>query len=354
MTQLTHIDALPDESPWQVSQHDFPRDGDEEEQLLFMLNYAILAPSGHNTQPWLFRIADGGIEIYADRRRALAVVDPSDRELVMSCGTALFHVRVAMKHFGYQPVVRLLPSADDRDFMARIRLGASYEPTFNDHRLFMAIKRRRTNRQPFSDQDIPAPELEQLVEVAREEGATLHVLRSSAEKEQVAALIAEGDRRQASNPSFRRELAAWVHSNRSRSRDGLPGAAFGFGDLLSHAGPFVVRTFDWGEGQAAKDQQLAEGSPALLVITTAADNQAAWLRAGQALDRVLLQARAYDLHTSYLNQPVEVTELRPQLAELLDTNEYPQLVLRIGYGEQVAPTPRRPVEDMLIDKPPQP
>jgi hypothetical protein len=341
-----------DQDPWTVSEHEFPNQGSVAEQLRFLLNYAILAPSGHNTQPWLFRLADDGIEIYGDRRRALAVVDPSDRELTMSCAAALFHLRVAMRHFGLDPVVNLLPRSDHSDLMVRIRPGAAYEPTLNDHRLFMAIKKRRTNRQPFDDRAVPSPELNDLRLAAQSEGATLHVVRRAAQKRDLAALIAEADRRQASNPSFRRELAAWIHSNRSKSRDGMPGAAFGFGDLLSLAGPFVVRTFNWGKGQAAHDQQLAEGSPVLLVFTTSGDEPLDWLHAGQALDHVLLQAQAYDLHASYLNQPVEVPALRPRIAKLLGTDEHPQLILRMGYGSPVDPTPRRPVQDVLIDTPP--
>lgn len=352
MTEWTLNTTYVEPDPWDVAEQDFPRDAPVDEQLLFLLNYAVLAPSGHNTQPWLFQIVDDGLELYADRRRALAVVDPNDRELVMSCGAALFHLRVAMRHFGVAPVVRLLPRSDHPDCLARIRPGAAYEPTLNDHRLFMAIKKRRTNRQPFADRPVPAPELEHIAEAAAEEGATLHVFHSDAAKHRLAELIAEGDRTQGGDPSFRRELAAWLHSNRSASRDGIPGAAFGFGDLLSMAGPFVVRTFDWGKGQAAHDQQLAEGSPVLLVLTTEADTPAAWMQAGQALDRVLLQACAFDLQASYLNQPVEVPALRPRLAALLDTDAHPQLVLRMGYGAPVDPTPRRPVSDVLIDEPP--
>jgi len=114
----------------------------------------------------------------------------------------------------------------------------------------------------------------------------------------------------------------------------------------------VVRTFNWGEGQAARDQQLAEGSPVLLVFTTPDDEPLDWLRVGQALDRVLLQAQAYDLHASYLNQPIEVPALRPRVAKLMDTDDHPQLILRMGYGSAIEPTPRRPVRDMMIDTPP--
>jgi len=352
MTEVEWTSSNVEQDPWSISEHEFPKEGTVDEQLRFLLNYAILAPSGHNTQPWLFRLADGGIEIYADRRRALAVVDPSDRELTISCATALFHVRVAMRHFGIEPVVNLLPRSDHSDLMARIRPGAAHEPTLNDHRLFMAIKKRRTNRQPFEDRAVPSPELDHLEMAAESEGATLHVVRQASQKRDLAALIAEADRRQASNPSFRRELAAWIHSNRSTSRDGIPGTAFGFGDLMSLAGPFVVRTFNWGEGQAARDQQLAEGSPVLLVFTTPDDEPLDWLRVGQALDRVLLQAQAYDLHASYLNQPIEVPALRPRVAKLMDTDDHPQLILRMGYGSAIEPTPRRPVRDMMIDTPP--
>ena len=338
------------DDPWTVSQSEFPRANSVQEQLRFLLNYAVLAPSGHNTQPWLFRIEGDGVDIIADRRRALAVVDPNDRELTMSCGTALFHLRVAMRHFGFAPVVQLFPEGEDADVMARIRMGASMEPVFNTERLFMAIANRRTNRQPFTGDPVPAAELEHFATCAAEEGASLRVVKSDAEKHALAELIAEGDRIQASDKRFRRELAAWVHPNRSNSRDGIPGYAMGLGDLLSYAGPFVIRTFNWGEGQAAKDQQLAEGSPVLLVISTSEDSPRAWMAAGQALDRVLLQGQAYDLQASYLNQPIEVPELRPKVAERLGIEGVPQLILRMGYPtEPVETTPRRSAADMLLE-----
>lgn len=334
------------EDPWFVRNWDFPGEGAPREQLMFLLNYAVLAPSGHNTQPWWFEIDGGTVAIHADRTRALPVVDPGDRELVMSCGAALFHLRVAMRHFGLEPVVHLFPDPDDQDLLARVEIGASYEPTMEDNRLFMAIKKRHTNRRAFEDRPVPARELERITTAARTEGAQLHVFTEPEGKHALADLIAEGDRIQGRDGRFRRELAMWVHPNRSRSRDGIPGYAQGVGDLLSYIGPLWIRTFDWGGEQAAKDRQLAEGSPVLLVLATEADDVRAHLRAGQALDRVLLTACTYDLDASYLNQPIEVSELRPKLAALIGGG-HPQLVLRMGYGPPVQTTPRRPVAEVL-------
>ena len=104
----------------------------------------------------------------------------------------------------------------------------------------------------------------------------------------------------------------------------------GVGDIASYLGPFLVRTFDWGSGQAARDRQLAEGSPLLAVLGTLDDTPSAWLQAGQALARMLLRATAVGLSASYLNQPIEVQSLRQQLGSLVHAEGFPQLLLRIG------------------------
>src|SRR5215208_4504425 len=160
-----------------------------------------------------------------------------------------------------------------------------------------------------------------------------------------AELIAAGDCIQLADKRFRRELASWVHPNRTKSRDGIPGYAFG--DVMSLAGPFVIRTFDTGKGQAAKDRQLAEGSPVLAVLGTEGDTPADWLAAGQALARILLRARAEGVWGSFLNQPIEVSELRPRVRERVGEAGFLQLLLRMGYGQEVRPTPRRVIEEVL-------
>ena len=338
--------------PWHVDETAFPRQAPPAEQLRFLLNYAVLAPSGHNTQPWLFQVREDQARVYADRTRALPVVDPHDRELVISCGAALYNLRVAIRRFGYAAPVELLPDPAEPDLLAVARLGAPRPPTPDDERRFAAIPLRRTNRRPFEARPLPAELIARLSAAAGEESAWLAVVEDEGRRNAIAELISEGDRIQGADPSFRRELAAWIHPNRTRCRDGMPGFAHGFGDLMSRLGPFVIRTFDWGNGQAAKDRQLALGSPVLAVIGTAADDPRSWLQAGQALSSVLLLARADGVFASYLNQPTEIPDLRRRLAARLERGDYPQLVLRFGYGEPVRPTPRRLLTDVLLEPAP--
>lgn len=337
-----------DSNPWDVNDYDFPTNGSVSERLKFLINFAVLAPSGHNTQPWLFAIDNDTLSIFADRSRALAVIDPDDREMVMSCGAALFHLRVASKRFGYSGAYELLPEDNDPDLLATFTLGNALEPSLTDFKMFEAIAHRRTNRKPFQKRDVPEADLRSLQNCVEEEGARLDIFTDS-RKSDLALIVADGDRVQGSNKHFRRELAAWVRPGRSQSRDGIPSYSSGVSDLRTFAGPFLLRTFDWGEGRAARDLELAEGSPALVVISTSEDDQIDWMRAGMALDHLLLQAHDYRLSASFLNQPIEVDDLRPRVQGMLDRQGFPQTILRIGYGIETPRTPRRPVSDVLLD-----
>ena len=346
MTAVEEGKAAPAERRLGLGSHGFPLDGTDDDKLAWAVQYAILAPSSHNSQPWRFHVADGVLELRADRTRALAVVDPRDRELVISCGAALFHVRVALRKVGETAQVDVLPDPADPDLLARVTLGACCETVLLDKWLFWAMRTRRTNRRRFADKLPPAELLAELEASAAAEGAALRILPGDEDRKRLARLVAAADRVQSGDKDFRHELASWLRSNRRLAADGMPGSAFGQSNVTSAVRPLVVRTFDWGRGRAAHDAQLALGSPVLAVLTTEGDAPADWLAAGQALAHVLLRATAEDVVGSFLNQPVEVEELRPELAPLAGGGT-PQLVLRLGYAKQVPPTPRRPLVDVL-------
>jgi hypothetical protein len=278
------------------------------------------------------------------------VADPDGRELIMSCGAALLNLRIAMQHFGYLGEVELFPDANNPDLLARVRLGFQAENEVEDNLLFHAIVRRRTNRQRFLDDPLPEALLEVLQAAAAREGTWLHLIGDNEKRFAVADLVAEADQIQWSNQAFRHELAAWIHPNRSVSRDGIPGYAQGISDLLSYAGPLVVRTFDMGAGQAVKDRDIAVYSPVLAVLGTDEDTPHDWMAAGQALGKVLLRARVEDVWASFLNQPIEVAELRFCLRDVLERTGYPQVLLRLGFGSEVRPTPRRSVHEVLVQE----
>jgi hypothetical protein len=342
-------------STWDVKEDEFPKKGPMPEKINFILKYAILAPSGHNSQPWLFKIAgDNTIELYADRTRALAVVDPDDREMIISCGAALEHLRLAANHFGLADITDLLPDKNNNpDLLAKVELKEGDTITQKlaqqDALSFEAITKRRSNRSAFESKKLPDDILVSLKDIARVHGAWLDIVEEDMKKKTIADMISQGDKIQLSDKKFRRELAAWIHPNRSKSRDGMPGYAHGVSDIASYVGPFLIRTFDIGKGQAAKDMQLASGSPVLAMLGSDADEPLNWIQTGQVLARILLRARAENVWASFMDQPIEVPELRLKLREALGrTAGFPQLLMRLGYGKDVKPTPRRNVDEVVV------
>jgi hypothetical protein len=213
--------------------------------------------------------------------------------------------------------------------------------------MFAALTRRRTFRRRFSAREVPAELLAALSVAAAGEGTKLSIVEGRERREALATVVGEADRIQMDDPAFRRELAAWLRPNGSRSRDGMPGYSQEMGAIMSLAAPLAIRTFDMGKGRAARDRDLTLGSPVLAVLTTPGDEPADWLAAGQGLERLWLRGLEEGVHLSFLNQPVEVPVLRPKVAEITGQAGFPQLVLRMGYGRATRATPRRPVEQVL-------
>ncbi|MFH0245773.1 Acg family FMN-binding oxidoreductase [Streptomyces sp. HK10] len=315
-----------------------------------LVEQAIRAPSSHNTQPWVFRrAADGTVELRADRSRALRVNDPDERELFISCGAALLNLRVAARHHGLAAAVDPLPDPADDALCARVTLsevragGTGDGGTGDDETLYAAIARRHTYRKPFADRPVPEATRHRMRQAVEREGARLSLVPDGM-REHVAALVGEGDRRQFADRAWRRELAFWM---RPPARgDGLT--------VPTLAAPVVrtaVRSLDLGARVAARDAALLRTAPLVAVIASRTDERPDWLATGQAWQRALLVLAAGGVLTAYANQPCQAGEpLRTRLAQALpDLSGRPQLLFRAGYPRGgVRPSPRRPVDDVLI------
>lgn len=334
---------------WSVTPSDFPATGTLLDKARFAVRYAILAPSSHNTQPWRFVSGDHELLICADRTRSLPNIDPFDRELIISCGAALFNLRVALAHFLIPVEITTLPYSAEPDVVARIAFPESGPALKELADLFNAITKRATNRGPYIVEDISDRVIERLKSAAESEGLDVAFARTSRERERVARLVAAADRRQFDDPRFRRELASWIHS--SRRDDGMPAFSQGFQALADIANPIaalIIRTFDVGEGVAATHEQLARGSPLLVSLSSPTDDNQGWLATGMGLQRLLLAATELGYATSYLNQPIEVLDFRGLLATELRTAGYPQVLLRVGRGAVATHSPRRPLREVLL------
>ena len=333
--------------PYEEAIAEFPVTGPDRERLEAALRFAVRAPSVHNTQPWRCAIGQGRLVVDADPGRQLTVSDPDGREMYISCGALVEHLWVVLRRFGYEPEIVAFPEGGAGP-VAWVAMGAPRRVDPLDRRLFDAALRRRTNRRPFRRKAVPELALERASRRALQRRARFQVLGEASDRALIADLVSEADRLQMNDPAFRRELARWLRSVGSSAVDGIPASAGKAPAILRATAPLLVRTFDVGEGVAAIDRRLAAGSPVLAVLWTPADDRGAWFDAGRALARVLLSLTADGLSASFLNQAVEVATVRARLDGAMGHGARAQCVLRVGFGSVVPPTPRRPLESVLM------
>lgn len=334
-------------SLWDLAGTDFPVLGDRDEQLRYIAQYAALAPSTHNTQPWVFAVGHGALEVFANRARSLPICDPYDRELTISCGAAVQFAWLAGRSYGYEVEIDLLPDTRNPDLLARIRLGETRLACWAETRRFRAIPDRHTNRsafRPLTPTKLRA--LERLADLAQPHNSLFRLVSDGAVIGTVAELVARADRIQMADSSCRHELARWVRP--IASGDGMSLASFGLRDAWSGSVAALLRRLDAGRATARKHEALIRSTPWLGLLGCAEDTPVSWLNTGRALADILLELTSNGLVASFANQPIEVPALRGELAKCLAEPGLPQMLMRIGMADPVVPAARRDIEELLL------
>jgi nitroreductase len=303
---------------------------------------AIRAPSMHNSQPWRFRLRGATIDVIADEGRRLPVADPTGWAVRLSCGAAIYNLRLALAAAGTPATVRLLPNPVDRTVLASLTPAPARPPTPEETRLHRAIPRRHTNRFPFTDEPVSPAVRAALVAAARAEGAWLDLLAAPAAVEIVAELARVADAMLGRDDAYRVETATWARPHVG-APDGVPVAA---GGPAPQAFELLKRR---GFGDAGDERPREfEREPLVGVLGVAGSAPVDDIQAGQALQHVLLTATDLGLAASMVSQPVEVESVREQLRLALRRSGSPQMVLRLGYSAPVPSTVgRRPVSDVI-------
>jgi nitroreductase len=311
-------------------------------ELLSAVRVAVLAPSVHNTQPWKFGVTTDRVDVFADRSRQLSVVDPDARSLRLSCGAAIFNLRLGLAHLGHTVEVVLLPDPGRPDLLASVAIGGPRPPSRGEAELYAAIPNRHSNREPFLDPDVPADIRSGLRDAARVEGAWLDLVIGPPALELVAQLVRVADRRLNTNAAYRTELAGWTRAD-SGTGDGVQRRSAG---PAPEAHDLLARR-DFGGRTRAPGRDF-ERDPLVAVLGSMGDSRRDDLVAGQALQRVLLTATRAGLVTSLMSQPTDVPAIREDLRVALRRYGSPQILLRAGYGTPGPATPRRPLADVLV------
>jgi hypothetical protein len=312
---------------------------------LRVVEYALRAPSIHNSQPWRWRVRGDRLELHADRVRQLAVADPTGRNLGISCGAALHQAVVAAQALGWPAEVTRMPDPGNPDHLATLHLRSGARPP-NAVADLQALQERRTDRRRFTSWPIPPERLARLAASVAVDQVRVVPVTAAPDRVRVELLVSRATTVERADRRFASEQRSWLdHSD----VDGIPS------ELLPEPGartPSRVSRFV-EEGPEEDPRGSIENSDGLLVIGTETDGPEAWLRAGEALSELWLHAMNDGLSVVPLSQVIEVDETRAALHhEVLGGLLHAQLLVRTGWQEisrsSLPRTPRRPLDDVLM------
>ncbi|WP_127507998.1 Acg family FMN-binding oxidoreductase [Actinoplanes solisilvae] len=303
----------------------------------------IRAPSMHNSQPWRFRLHEGNIEVLADAARQLEIADRSGWAIRLAAGAATYNARLALAVRGRPAEVWLRPVAAEPGILAQLVRGSDRPPTTAERDLLAAVPHRHSNRAPFRPDPVPADTRIRLIQAARDEGAWLDLLVGTTALTAFSEIAGSADRVLRRNTAYQTELAAWTHAD--QAPDGIP----------VRAGAPPPKPYDLLPQRFLGDQGRADGldyepEPLVGILGVSGDLPIDHLTAGQALQKVLLTATDAGLAASMMSQPIEVTAARDQLRRSLGRSGFPQMTLRIGYGEPAGSAPRRSVDEVMAHR----
>jgi nitroreductase len=312
----------------------------------YLVRVAARAPSLHNTQPWRFKVGEHAVELYADATRQLRE-DPAGREMVISCGAALFGLRLAVRSLGYLPEVELFPEPagpDELGLLARVRAGRAEPMTPEEQRMLLAVPHRHTHRGSFEPCPLPAGLLACLQRDAAAEGATLMAVDAGPARQKLTSILDGWSRGLRLDPVSRAEIRRWTHGADDQDRDGVPAHAFPAA-ARPERGWLPQRDFDLGRRLGLLPSGGPPG-PVTAILAARGDEPEDWLRGGQALQRLLLSAASRWVFANLQSQSLLSPPVRALIQIRLALPGPPQMLLQLGVARTTHPTARRPAEDV--------
>lgn len=313
-----------------------------------LIHYATLAPSGHNTQPWLFSLRDDTIEIKPDYKRRLPVVDPDDHALFISLGCALENLIIAANHFGFSCDIKYNLSQEKSEVI-KVKIIKSNES--KDDSLFDEISKRQSTRNKYNRIPLPDSDLLSLNEAAKQEGIIVKIFTQEKDIEPLIEFVKQGNISQFSNKKFVTELVSWIRFSKSyaeRTRDGIRSAVIGAPSIPQWFGKLIMK-FNTAEKEAKKCENAIRNSSGLALFISKDNSKQNWINVGRSFEHFALKATQLGLKHAHLNMPCEEIEVRKKLQKYLDLpkEQQPLLLLRIGYSDPLPKSFRRNVEEVI-------
>lgn len=333
---------------WDVKIEDFFSIKTLDDKLCFLLNFAVLAPSSHNSQPWRFEVSDSQIKIYANMARSLPASDSNNRQLLVSLGCAIENILTAAEYYGYVAQVKLFPEATNNTYIASIAFTELANYVRPSHHNIFTIPKRHANRTKYDDR-LPEEDFIEWVKSFASATTQLFVITNKTKKDAIADVVIGAGVAAMQDTGFRHELSHYVKNNYTSSSVGMPLYGFGVPGPISLIAPFMMKHVNMNKVNAKTDMDILKNhTPAVLIIATRDDTKKEWLETGILYERIALEAEHRGISTAPSAAAIQIGEFYKKLQEILHTTHRPQFFARLGYAKgTVKPSPRLQVGEVM-------
>ena len=315
-----------------------------------LIEYAVRAPSGHNTQPWLFSIQEDEIHIHPDLNRTLSVVDGDDHALYISLGCAAENIVIAATKYGFESSLTLVDSEPD-GVTLKISLTAGRQVRKDP--LADQIRHRQSTRNEYRDEQVPDVDLARLKKSFSFDGVKVSFFTGPDEIKALEPLLIEGSNLQIKNKQFVEELVQWIRFTKSDAKkkgDGLWSRCMGLPNIPRVIGKFVMRRFVTARSEAKRWKKLIDSTAGFALFTVDKNEIGHWIGLGRAFQRFALTATRLNIRHAHVNMPCEEPAVRQKLISRLGLgSRHPLLLIRFGYSEKMPYSFRRAVEEVTLN-----
>lgn len=335
---------------WDIKIDDFYKITDEKEKLKFLLNFAVLAPSSHNSQPWKFKFNSNSIEVFLDEKRKLIHADKNNRQAYISIGCAIENIKIAANYFGWETRI-ILPEDQLDDYLTIINLESKISNIVSQpDNLIFSISKRVTNRNKYS-KNLPPVDFISKIKAYSNNEIKVFVVTDKKKINQISDVVLNASVVSMESKDFRRELSQYVKNNLTNSSLGIPAFSMAIPTPVSFFVPTILKHLNMAKLSRKGDEKLLkENTPIMVVIATEKDNKKQWIQSGRIYENIALESTRNGVSTSIWGAPIETGNFYKDLQNILSTNFRPQIFFRVGYSNKsVHKSPRIHMYKVLRD-----
>jgi nitroreductase len=332
--------------PWSINFQDFYKHPIDQ-RLKFLINFGLLAPSGHNSQPWKFRIESNSVIIAPNFSRSLNHSDPNNRQLYISLGCCAENILIAADYYGFQTETKVVNKTGHSEVHLLFNSTLATKVSDNTSHLIFSIPKRHTNRNRYLIKALPSEIVNELASISTE-NVKVEIVQSE-QKNKLAHIAHAATIEIMDDQKFRHELSDLLNSNYTNSKIGMTGAGFGIPGPLSLVLAKIIKMTNINRLTRKPDLALlVQQTPAFLIVQTPSDTTMDWINCGRIFENFWLRAERIGLAVAPLAACIQLKQYSKQLKEVLQTALYPQIFSRIGFSQKPGlPSPRLSLEEVL-------